>query len=84
MQLSAEISLYPLADEYIGVIKDFVERLATYEEISVNTNTMSTQIFGEFRTVMAILTEELERVYQHVPSQVLVCKFINRDLNPNG
>jgi uncharacterized protein YqgV (UPF0045/DUF77 family) len=84
MQLSAEISLYPLADEYIGVIKEFVERLATYGEISVNTNTMSTQIFGEFRTVMAILTEELERVYQHVPSQVLVCKFINRDLNPNG
>lgn len=84
MQLSAEISLYPLADEYIGVIKEFVERLATYEEISVNTNTMSTQVFGEFRTVMAILTEELERVYQHVPSQVLVCKFINRDLNPNG
>lgn len=84
MQLSAEISLYPLADEYISVIKDFVERLATYEDISVNTNTMSTQVFGEFRTVMAILTEELERVYQHVPSQVLVCKFINRDLNPHG
>lgn len=84
MQLSAEISLYPLADEYLSVIKDFVERLAKYEEISVNTNTMSTQVFGEFRTVMAILTEELERVYQHVPSQVLVCKFINRDLNPHG
>lgn len=84
MQLSAEISLYPLADEYLSVIKDFVERLAKYEEITVNTNTMSTQVFGEFRTVMAILTEELERVYQHVPSQVLVCKFINRDLNPHG
>ncbi|MFU8783718.1 YkoF family thiamine/hydroxymethylpyrimidine-binding protein [Aliidiomarina sp.] len=84
MQLSAEISLYPLADEYLSVIKEFVERLAKYEEISVNTNTMSTQVFGEFRTVMAILTEELERVYQHVPSQVLVCKFINRDLNPHG
>ena len=84
MQLSAEISLYPLADEYLSVIKDFVERLAKYKEITVNTNTMSTQVFGEFRTVMAILTEELERVYQHVPSQVLVCKFINRDLNPHG
>lgn len=80
--LSAEISLYPLADEYIPVIKSFVERLAEYEDIEVNTNTMSTQIFGEFRRVMQVLTDELEQVYQHVPSQALVCKFINRDLRP--
>lgn len=80
--LSAEISLYPLADEYISVIKSFVERLATYEDIEVNTNTMSTQIFGDFRRVMEVLTDELEQVYQQVPSQVLVCKFINRDLRP--
>ncbi|WP_194756758.1 YkoF family thiamine/hydroxymethylpyrimidine-binding protein [Aliidiomarina indica] len=84
MQFSAEISLYPLADEFRPVIKEFVERLATYSEITVNTNTMSTQIFGDYRTVMTIVTDELERVYQKVPSQVLVCKFINRDLNPNG
>lgn len=84
MQLSAEISLYPLAAEYREIIGEFVERLAQYDELTVNTNTMSTQIFGDYRTVMAILTDELERVYQQVPSQVLVCKFINRDLNPNG
>lgn len=82
MQLSVEISLYPLADEYRPVIKDFVERLATYENLLVNTNTMSTQIFGEYAEVMAMLTKELETVYQKVPSQVLVCKFINRDLRP--
>ncbi|TRW48471.1 hypothetical protein FM042_09895 [Aliidiomarina halalkaliphila] len=84
MQFSAEISLYPLADEFRPVIKEFIERLANYPAISVHTNTMSTQVFGEYRTVMAILTDELERIYQRVPSQVLVCKFINRDLNPHG
>lgn len=82
LSLSAEISLYPLADEYISVIKSFVERLADYEDIEVNTNTMSTQIFGDFRRVMEVLTDELELVYQQVPSQALVCKFINRDLRP--
>lgn len=84
MQFSAEISLYPLADEFRPVIKEFIERLANYSEIRVNTNTMSTQVFGDYRTVMAILTDELERIYQRVPSQVLVCKFINRDLSPHG
>ena len=46
MQLSAEISLYPLAAEYRAIIGEFVERLAQYDELTVNTNTMSTQIFG--------------------------------------
>ncbi|RUO29346.1 hypothetical protein CWE12_10215 [Aliidiomarina sedimenti] len=82
LPLSAEISLYPLADAYLPVIKDFVERLARYDDLVVNTNTMSTQVFGDFRRVMEVLTDELERVYQQVPSQVLVCKFINRDLRP--
>lgn len=82
LPLSAEISLYPLAEEYRSVIQEFVDRLASYDNIAVQTNTMSTQIFGEFRQVMSVLTEELERVYQRAPSQVLVCKFINRDLQP--
>lgn len=83
LPLSAEISLYPLADQYLSIIKGFVERLAEYDDIVVNTNTMSTQIFGDFRRVMQVLTDELEIIYQQVPSQVLVCKFINRDLRPD-
>lgn len=82
MSFSAELSLYPLADEFRPIIKTFVERLAEYEVLEVHTNTMSTQVFGEFADVMRILTAELEILYQQVPSQVLVCKFINRDLRP--
>ncbi|MGX5914686.1 YkoF family thiamine/hydroxymethylpyrimidine-binding protein [Aliidiomarina sp. Khilg15.8] len=82
MKFSAELSLYPLADDFRPIIKTFVERLAEYTELEVHTNTMSTQVFGEFSDVMRILTEELELLYQQVPSQVLVCKFINRDLRP--
>ncbi|MBA3987637.1 MAG: hypothetical protein C0463_00715 [Idiomarina sp.] len=82
LPLSAEISLYPLASEYRSVIQGFVDRLASYDDIRVNTNTMSTQIFGDFRRVMQVLTDELEVLYQQAPSQVLVCKFINRDLRP--
>lgn len=84
MKFSAEISLYPLADEYRVVIQDFVDRLATYKGLQVQTNTMSTQIFGTYRQVMEALTVELERVYEQVPPQVLVCKFINRDLTPEA
>lgn len=84
MQLSVEISLYPLSEQYLDVIESFVERLAGYENISVHTNTISTHIFGDFASVMAILTKEFEYMYQQDLPQLFVCKFINRDLKPHG
>lgn len=83
MQLSAELSLYPLAaEEFRPVIQDFIDRLNQHAGIEVHTNTMSTQVFGEFDTVMSVLQQELKVTYQQLPSQVLVCKFINNDLRP--
>jgi hypothetical protein len=35
MQLSVEISKYPLADDYIPAIKDFIDRLQAIEGLSV-------------------------------------------------
>ncbi|MDV6316754.1 YkoF family thiamine/hydroxymethylpyrimidine-binding protein [Idiomarina sp. HP20-50] len=82
MQISVEMSLYPLADNYLSTIQDFIERLNQHSELTVITNTMSTQVFGEMQDVMRILGNEMERLYQDVPSNVLVCKFINKDLRP--
>lgn len=84
MQISVEMSLYPLAENYLETIQDFIERLTQHTEITVLTNTMSTQVFGEMKDVMRVLGEEMELLYQNVPSNVLVCKFINKDLRPEG
>tara|TARA_B100000700_G_scaffold329003_1_gene448830 strand:+ start:2068 stop:2328 length:261 start_codon:yes stop_codon:yes gene_type:complete len=83
MPFSAELSLYPLANNYIEVIQAFIDRLNQHEDLTVLTNTMSTQVFGELEVVMSALTEELTWLYDRVPSQVLVCKFINKDLTPD-
>jgi len=83
MKISAEISLYPLAELYRPVIQNFLDRLQRHTDLEVHVNTMSTQVFGDYRRVMQVITDELEHVYREVPSQVLVCKFINRDLSPD-
>lgn len=83
MKISVEMSLYPLAENYLDTIQDFIDRLNQHSELTVLTNTMSTQVFGEMSDVMRILGEEMERLYQNVPSNVLVCKFINKDLTPS-
>jgi uncharacterized protein YqgV (UPF0045/DUF77 family) len=82
MQLSVEISKYPLADDYIPAIKDFIERLQATEGLSVVGNTMSTQVFGDYDLVMDTLKEEIRRSYQQFGKAIFVCKFIGANLDP--
>jgi len=80
MKTSVEISYYPLNVEFIPHIKDFINRLNNYDEIYVKTNGMSTQVFGDYKNVMNILTNEIEKSFQ-LPHSVFALKIINADLN---
>lgn len=77
--ISVEISYYPLNEEYKIPIKDFIERMKSYEILNVRTNTMSTQIFGEYHDVMNALTAEINKSFD-LPNSVFVLKIINADL----
>lgn len=84
MKVSVEISKYPLSEsDYVAAIKDFIDRVNTYSEITVTTNCMSTQIFGDYQYVMNMLNKELERSFSKYGTSVFVCKFIPGDLNSN-
>lgn len=82
MELSVDISMYPLVDDYLPSIKSFIERLQGIEGLSVVGNTMSTQIFGDYDLVMDTVKEEIRRSYEEFGKSVLVCKFIGRNLDP--
>ncbi|EHR41499.1 hypothetical protein [Alishewanella jeotgali] len=82
MQLSVEISKYPLAEDYKGPILAFLGQLAQEAEIEVLTNTMSTQIFGEYDAVMQALQRCMRWSMEHYGKLVFVCKFIPGDLRP--
>jgi len=82
MELSVEISKYPLADDYIPAIKSFIDRLNTVEGLSVVTNTMSTQVFGDYDLVMNTLSQEMKRSYNEFGKAIFVCKFIGANLDP--
>ena len=79
MKISVEMSYYPLKVDYIPHIKDFIRRMNTYENLSVNTNTMSTQIFGEYFELMDALKNEIHKSFD-LPHSVFVMKIINADL----
>ncbi len=79
MKTSIDISYYPLNQEFIPHIKDFISRLQEYKEIKVKPNTISTQISGEYDEVMAIISKEIKASFA-LPHSVFVLKIINADL----
>ncbi|MFS1703719.1 hypothetical protein FJ444_00845 [Aestuariibacter sp. GS-14] len=79
MQVMVELSLYPLVNEFIPPIKGFIERLNTYQELTVVTCSTSTQVTGDYQSVMRILGTEMQRVHEEVGQAVFVAKFLNFD-----
>jgi uncharacterized protein YqgV (UPF0045/DUF77 family) len=76
MQSAVEISMYPLAGDYRPLIQAFIDRLNTYPELKVVTNTLSTQIWGPLERVMSVLALEMERSAANGPQPIFVMKVL--------
>ena len=80
MQLSVEISLYPLAEQqYKDEIWSFIHSLRKTDNLKVITNGMSTQVFGEYDLVMDTVNAEMKKVHQKLNTAVFICKYIAAD-----
>lgn len=80
MKTSVDISLYPLAGEYIPAIKEFIERVQKYPDVSVVRNDLSTQLYGDYDQVMDLLKVELRLSWEKYGKSIFVIKFLNGDL----
>ncbi|MFV8782344.1 hypothetical protein ACNKU7_07970 [Microbulbifer sp. SA54] len=76
--------MYPLKDAYIPAIKGFIERLKQHPQLQVITNTMSTQVFGDYDLVMDTLKAEMRASYEQFGRAIFVCKFIDGNLSPEA
>lgn len=80
MRVAVDISLYPLADDFLPPIKNVVERLNAKSSVEVVTNAMSTQVRGEFDEVIAVLKEEIGQTFEQCPKAVFAIKILNNPL----
>jgi uncharacterized protein YqgV (UPF0045/DUF77 family) len=76
MRIAVEMSLYPLTAEYVPAIQQFIDRLNTVRGLTVETNSMSTQVSGEYDLVFTTLQRELKAVFEDGGANVLVTKFL--------
>lgn len=77
MKLVAEISMYPLNEQYIEPIQTFIERLNEYAHLKVVTSATSTLVSGDYLATMQVLAKEMQRSHQEVGQAIFVCKFLN-------
>ena len=75
MKLRVEISLYPLTENFIPYIDDVIGRLKNHQGITVSTNELSTQIYGEYDRVMNIINQEMKWSFQSNIKMVFVAKY---------
>jgi uncharacterized protein YqgV (UPF0045/DUF77 family) len=76
MHVAVEMSLYPLSEEFIPPILDFIERLKARPGLAVVTNSMSTQVSGEYQAVFGALQEEVRRSLEGPHRAVFVMKVL--------
>ena len=77
MEISIEISLYPLAEEKFKTeIWAFIKRLRNVDGLQIVTNGMSTQVFGDYDLAVNKVMAEIKHVHQTLNAAEFICKFI--------
>ena len=79
MKASVDISLYPLKDEYIPAIKEFIERVQRYPEVAVVRNDLSTQLYGNYELIMDLLKVEVRLSWEKYGKSIFVIKLLGDD-----
>jgi uncharacterized protein YqgV (UPF0045/DUF77 family) len=75
-RISVEISLYPLTPDYKPPIRDFIARLKANSQLTVVSNTMSTQIQGDYDEVWDTLKREMRPNLTGAYRVVFATKFM--------
>ena len=80
MRITAEVSFYPMQDDFLPGIVEFIHSIRDAPGVEVAVNQMSTQLTGELRDVSQAVERALQSSFESGGSQVLVAKFLNADL----
>ncbi len=82
MNITVEISLYPIEGEYSEPIMDFIERLKGYDNLDVVSNATSTLMTGEHSAIFDILKKETKKSFEN-GKNIFVLKVIGfeRDIH---
>lgn len=78
MNISVELTLSPLQDDFETPIIQFIKKLRT-SGLTVLENPLSTQVFGDYDKVMELLNSEIKESFKNLDHVVLTMKVVKSD-----
>ena len=78
MNISIEITLMPLNDNYKDVIKDFILSIRN-SEFKILENPLSTQIYGDYDKLIDFLKAKIKDVFSKNEGIMVNLKIVNGD-----
>ena len=78
MKISVELTLTPLQDNYETPIIAFIKKLRA-SGLKVLENPLSTQVYGDYDTVMAVLKDEGKAALEMTERGILFIKIVKSD-----
>ena len=78
MNVSIEMTLMPLNDNYKDVIKDFILSIRN-SELKVLENPLSTQIYGDYDKLIDLLKAKIKHVFSNNEGIMVNLKIVNGD-----
>ncbi len=81
MEITVEISYYPLSSDYGDAVLDFIDVLKVQSGIRLRTNQMSTQVTGDIDQVMPAIVNTMKQVWSTDLKAPIVMKCFNEALD---
>ena len=78
MNISAELTLLPLKNDFIPEIKKFIKSLRN-SELKITENPLSTHVYGDYDKIMNLLDIELKKVFSENESIMIFLKLVKGD-----
>jgi uncharacterized protein YqgV (UPF0045/DUF77 family) len=78
MDISVELTLTPLQDNFEPAIIHFIKKLRA-SNLEILENPLSTQIYGDYDVVMDLLKTEIKEVFELMDKGLLLMKIVKYD-----
>ncbi|MGB5273898.1 MAG: hypothetical protein WBN39_07580 [Flavobacteriaceae bacterium] len=78
MDISVELTFSPLQDDYEDHIIKFIRKLRD-SGLTILENPLSTQVYGEYDTVMTLLHTEIKSAFELMDKGLLFIKIVKSD-----
>ena len=78
MNISVELTFTPLQDDFEPAIINLIKRLRA-SGLTILENPLSTQIYGDYDTVMSLLQREMKTALLAIENGLLYMKIVKTD-----